>query len=456
MHALPPDLTRGLSLDFNGTAAMGMCSTWRLGYPLRGADDSSLQGSLRVLYPHFVGFGAQLSSQMRGISSPLAAAWDVCLPHHPGLKTCAWLKWYGRMVLVNDLRWVGVSLLLVLMCIVGHTHSILLGLLGTAEIALSIPLALWVYRIVFGIRLFGALHIIGLFLLLGIGCDDLFVMYDAWQQAQWLAHESALSTTSGRLWWAYRRAAKAMLVSTLTDVGAFASSTLCIVPNLVSFAVFTSLLAIANYVLVCTMWPCALVLHHRYCQLGNAQSGARRRWLHLGAARSRVALPRVDGRITSGADSPPRSPAKRDGIIVDATPDVTSTQATQDAPRTKPKPRLLERWFAECYAPWLSNTKHALALVVALGGVAAVLGPHAVDIGGPRHYLILWSKHSDAYRYLEMRSEYFYDMKYKLRLLWGTRGVDRTGARCFFAEPRAFSMTLPCSLRTGRATLHRD
>ena len=62
------------------------------------------------------------------------------------------------------------------------------------------------------------LHVIGLFFILGIGCDDLFVMCDAWVQAQWLAPPAVHQSTEARLWWSYKRAGKAMLVTTLTDV----------------------------------------------------------------------------------------------------------------------------------------------------------------------------------------------------------------------------------------------
>jgi hypothetical protein len=57
-------------------------------------------------------------------------------------------------------------------------------------------------------------------------------MTDAFYQATWRAPPAALTTTPRRLWWAYTRAGKAILFTTLTDVGAFLSSLLCVVPNI--------------------------------------------------------------------------------------------------------------------------------------------------------------------------------------------------------------------------------
>ena len=102
----------------------------------------------------------------------------------------------------------------------------------TCNMHMPWQVSLWIYRIALGIPLFGALHVIGIFIILGIGCDDLFIMADAWKQSAWLAPPAIRSGTDSRLHWAYMRAAKAILFTTLTDVGAFLSSLICPVPNL--------------------------------------------------------------------------------------------------------------------------------------------------------------------------------------------------------------------------------
>ena len=155
-----------------------------------------------------------------------------------------------------------------------HSRSLMLGTLGALQIVASFPLALAIYRFVLGVRLFGVMHIIGIYVILGIGCDDLFVLLDAWNQALWMAPPEARASTESRLWWAYRRAIRAMLVTTVTDVSAFMSTVICIVPNLVSFAIFTSLLAVANFLLVCTMWPCALVAVDKMCSRRRTSKSA--------------------------------------------------------------------------------------------------------------------------------------------------------------------------------------
>ena len=49
---------------------------------------------------------------------------------------------------------------------------------------MSFPLAIAVYRIAFNIAWVGLLHFLGLFIILGIGADDIYVVIEFWRQAR--------------------------------------------------------------------------------------------------------------------------------------------------------------------------------------------------------------------------------------------------------------------------------
>ena len=66
--------------------------------------------------------------------------WDVAV-------TGGWIDWFGKRTLNNDLRLAVGALILAFICIIVHTRSMLLGLLGAAQVAMSFPLALWVYKV---------------------------------------------------------------------------------------------------------------------------------------------------------------------------------------------------------------------------------------------------------------------------------------------------------------------
>ena len=299
---------------------------------------------------------------------------------------------------------------------------------------------------------------------LAVGCDDLFVMHDAWCQAAWLAPPDVLERIDTRLWWAYRRAGKAMLVTTLTDVGAFLSSLLCVVPNLVSFAIFTSLLAVANLALVLTLWPCALLLHHR---LSRCCARCCACCCACCCRRSQTAdAPRITRNTSSTSDVP------SDGASVVGSPDLPSTvgstagspellstavsavpgaagsamtglpaaiatpasPSSASAPKRHTKPRLVEWWYKERYVPWLRRGRTAPCLVITFGVAAAALFPFVLRLEGPKYDVMIWPAWHNNYRYSMLQDRHFYVDHPRLQLLWGTRGVDRSGCNTWDEE----------------------
>ena len=56
-----------------------------------------------------------------------------------------------------------------------HTGSLWLTSTAMAQILLSLPVAFFIYRVIFQITFFTQLHILAVFLVLGVGADDVFV-----------------------------------------------------------------------------------------------------------------------------------------------------------------------------------------------------------------------------------------------------------------------------------------
>ncbi len=268
---------RLISRDYDGAGhASALILEFETGFPLQGfarKDDRADEQEVRLreaLWPSFETFITEQASR----GGRLREAWDL---------TGGFLTWLGLRAMSNDLLLAVGSLCFVYLFITLHTRSLFLGTMGALQILASFPTALAGYTFYFKHIVadcrsdvpFSTMHIIGIYVILGIGCDDLFMLLDAWNQV-WMAPAACRHDLQARMHWAYTRAVKAMTVTTATNVAAFLSTTVCIVPNLQSFAIFTALLAVANYWLVCTMWPCALVLHARYLQHPGATGVAAR------------------------------------------------------------------------------------------------------------------------------------------------------------------------------------
>jgi len=94
-----------------------------------------------------------------------------------------------------------------------HTRSVFLTLMGLGHVLISFPATWCIYYLVFQIQYMGFLNFIALFVIMGIGADDIFVFVDAWKQSKLQKDPTISGSIEGRLEWTYRRAAGAMLVT---------------------------------------------------------------------------------------------------------------------------------------------------------------------------------------------------------------------------------------------------
>ena len=100
--------------------------------------------------------------------------------------TFAQKQMFEREVLVilgGDILFSAYSLLAVFIISILHLRSIFLATLALLQILVSYMVCFFVYRVVLGIELFGGLNFISFYLLLGIGCDDIFIYTDALRQS---------------------------------------------------------------------------------------------------------------------------------------------------------------------------------------------------------------------------------------------------------------------------------
>ena len=114
---------------------------------------------------------------------------------------------YIWTVLWTDVAFVGISLVLVAVVLVVQTGSVFIMLTGIFEILVSFPIAAFVWFGVFQQKGITNLMFIGVFVILGIGADDIFVYVDAWKQSA-LEDPSISGSYETRFAWAYRRASK--------------------------------------------------------------------------------------------------------------------------------------------------------------------------------------------------------------------------------------------------------
>ena len=95
-----------------------------------------------------------------------------------------------------------------------------------------------------------------IFLILGIAADDIFVYLDAWKQSQ--TYEVYRNNILMRISYTYRRAAKAMFVTTMTTACAFFATGISDIMPVSTFGIYAATLITCNYILVITNFPATI------------------------------------------------------------------------------------------------------------------------------------------------------------------------------------------------------
>ena len=113
----------------------------------------------------------------------------------------------SQRIIGYDLSWAGASILAVWVYMTAHTGSAFIATLGMFEILASFPVSIFLYRVLFRVSYLGNIQILSVFVVLGVGADDVFVFFDAFKQSAY-EHTAVAGTTLTRVTYAAKRASK--------------------------------------------------------------------------------------------------------------------------------------------------------------------------------------------------------------------------------------------------------
>ncbi|XP_033125748.1 protein dispatched homolog 3-like [Anneissia japonica] len=178
------------------------------------------------------------------------------------------ITYFSRAIYVNtinsaiyrDLALIVGSFVFIVLFIYFQTRSWWITGFSVFSIITSFLCANLFYRVVLGYEFFGIFHILAIFILLGIGADDVFIFVDTWRATGLLSYPSLAHRLSD----SYRRAATAMLVTSLTTASAFFVNFFSPFFCTSSFGLFSSLMIVANYLSVIIYFPTVLITYHTY------------------------------------------------------------------------------------------------------------------------------------------------------------------------------------------------
>ena len=120
-------------------------------------------------------------------------------------------------------------------------------------------MCLWV--LILGQKIFWYQMLV-IYMILGIGADDVFIFYDAWLQS---AHAEGVNhSKTTRFCWAYRRSVGAMLVTTLTTCGSFVIGATSPLPLVQSFCIFAAVVVLVDYLFCISFFASAVLVYDEW------------------------------------------------------------------------------------------------------------------------------------------------------------------------------------------------
>jgi hypothetical protein len=181
-------------------------------------------------------------------------------------------------IMNGDLPMTGLAVMFVFCYITFHTRSLFLSNMAMLQILLSLPVSYTVYKYVWGIPFFSQLHVLAIFLVLGVGADDVFVITDAWKETLFTVDPSdaagaaldrkdpavAKEYRRQRLRFAYGRTVVAVFNTSFTTAMAFVSTGISPIMSIATFGWFAATCIVMNYVITVTWYPSVIIIKERY------------------------------------------------------------------------------------------------------------------------------------------------------------------------------------------------
>lgn len=152
------------------------------------------------------------------------------------------------------------SLFFITLFVCFQTRSFWVSLWAVLSILCCFATTNLIYRLVVDFRYFGIFHILSIFIILGIGADNVFILFDTWKES---AHYE-FPSLAHRLSFVYRRASFAMLFTSLTTAIAFIVSAFSPFLGVSTFGVFSGILVTVNYLSVIIFLPTVVITYHLY------------------------------------------------------------------------------------------------------------------------------------------------------------------------------------------------
>lgn len=176
---------------------------------------------------------------------------------------------YEIMEMIQDDIWLSFGAgIFVWVVLTLKMRSSFLGTFGLLSIAFAYPCAVFIYHGVLRVQVYTGINMMVIFLLLGLGSNDIYVFHTAWKQSVIAVDKALMATHSdwllGRMTWCWRRSMVSISVTSATSFAAFLIATTSPVPVASRFSLMAAAMVFCQFVFISVYFPTALLLWDRY------------------------------------------------------------------------------------------------------------------------------------------------------------------------------------------------
>ena len=172
--------------------------------------------------------------------------------------------WEVDTAVLNDSTFATFSFLTVLVFVWLHTRSIIVSVMGMLGVLASLPITMFIYTSVLNIEHMSILNFLSLFVIMGIGADDVFVFFDTYEVVA-NEHPDIEDDIPLRTALTYRRAGSAMLVTSVSTAASFFANWVSSLPVIREFGIFMGLVVVVNFIIVLTYFPSITICEDKWC-----------------------------------------------------------------------------------------------------------------------------------------------------------------------------------------------
>ena len=157
----------------------------------------------------------------------------------------------------RDARYILFAGAVIVMLMYLYLRSILIIFVTLITIAFALVLAYCLYLLVFRISFFPYVNIYSIIIVIAIGADDVFIVYDTWTLMKALHSDKDI-----QFWFSktMSHAALSVFVTSLTTATAFMANLVSEITSIRLFGIFAGMAILCNFILMITLIPATILL----------------------------------------------------------------------------------------------------------------------------------------------------------------------------------------------------